>query len=222
MITAIVPIRGFHEGKTRLEDVLTEADRFKLIQSMASNVVNALDKASIIDRVVIVTKDHQVVDYFETHFNSEKISGLIEKPSDDLNSALEGAIASLDSNTNDKVLLMHGDLPLISPEAVEFFVRHHEAGLLINPCHLGLGTNAIVMNVSKRVPLQFGEGSFQKHLVSADSLEMSTRIVSIPAIAIDMDTKSDWVTLQTSGLGTDCPHLFDRLLTNNDNGYDKR
>ncbi|MCY4044056.1 MAG: 2-phospho-L-lactate guanylyltransferase [Cellvibrionales bacterium] len=218
MITAIVPIRRFESGKTRLEGVLTSDDRSLLIQTMASQVINCLERASSIDQVMIVTKDPEVLEAYQ----SKKVKGVIEQPNDTLNSALNRAMdqlsCELPQGSNQQVLLIHGDLPLISMEAVDFFTKHQSDGIVINPCHLGLGTNALMMPLAKRIPLFFGERSFHKHLVNAKALGFATRIVSIYDIAMDMDTKSDWVTLQSFGVATDSMNLFDRLIITKDNG----
>ena len=60
-ICAVVPVKNMEDAKKRLSPVLTSNERYRLFRAMLEDVLTTLVRTSALARVVLVTRDDEVV-----------------------------------------------------------------------------------------------------------------------------------------------------------------
>lgn len=59
-VTIAIPVRSFHDGKTRLAAVLPERERLELVRNMLDVVIQAALDSGVAEKVVLVSADEAV------------------------------------------------------------------------------------------------------------------------------------------------------------------
>lgn len=192
---ALVPIRSFTQGKTRLANELDVTERQQLIQVLFWNVLDALKAVPAITDIVVLSKDQSVL-------NDVKPLGCHvyhETPADNLNSALQDALFA-NRHRAKTALIIHADIPLANKKALSFFCEHHlEGDLTLLPSHDFQGTNALITDCDNPVNFVFGHSSYPRFLQEAKQAGVTVRTIALPELAFDVDVNSDLVTLQQLG-----------------------
>jgi 2-phospho-L-lactate guanylyltransferase len=111
-----------------------------------------------------------------------------------INSACEAAIASSSAAGITNALVVPGDLPLVSSEALTALLQGahlHERGVTIVPDRRHAGTNALVCTPADAIRLRFGPNSFAAHLRTAREHGLEARIFESGELALDIDEPED-------------------------------
>jgi len=134
-VAAIVPVRSFAEGKSRLASVLSMAERSALVRRMLDRVLTALRSARCVDHIIVVTPEREtgLPDDIEV-LNDEGLG---------LNEAVELATDALASRF-DASIIVAADVPYISPEEIDSLVNQARGyDMVVVPDRRGEGTNAL-------------------------------------------------------------------------------
>jgi 2-phospho-L-lactate guanylyltransferase len=107
---AILPIKTLDDAKTRLAQELDPRPRRALVEAMFSDVLVALRRATLIDQVLVVSRDH----------NAQRIAGgygaMVSDDEDTGHNDPAGrGIARAIELGAERVLLVPGDTPLLDP-----------------------------------------------------------------------------------------------------------
>jgi FO synthase len=179
-LTAVKP-RGF--AKTRLAAGLAPDERRGLADAMLAHVLGALGAASEVDRVAVVGCDH---------------AGLppaiikLEDPGGGLNGALMHAARLAAAQGATRALIIHADLPHLHREEITALIEASRAReVAIAPDHRGTGTNALCAPLPLPFELEFGPGSFAKHLGQAAARGLKPAVIRLPGLAFDLDELED-------------------------------
>jgi len=191
--TAVVPLRG-REGKTRLADRLDARERGAIVRSLAAHVVGTLLAAGPVRDVVVVTREPEFAGLV---LPEDPRVTVVAQPDDSpgLNAAVHLGHARAVSGEVGRVLVVHTDLPLLTPEDVRALLAP-DAALVVAPDVAGQGTNALVLDAGVRgLAFRFGPGSRAAHVAEAAALGLTTAVVQRPGTATDLDTPADWAAL---------------------------
>jgi 2-phospho-L-lactate guanylyltransferase (CobY/MobA/RfbA family) len=90
------------------------------------------------------------------------------------------------------MLYLSIDLPLASKDDVINLINQHRNGLTLVIANKDGGTNALILDMPRSFPFQFGENSLEKHLLEAKSFGVETRVISIDGLSFDLDDIHDW------------------------------
>lgn len=133
----------------------------------------------------VVSADPAVLGIAEQHG-----ARALEDPTADLNAALEHARAALRRAGADALLVIHGDLPLITADDIWAMADALAAGadVAIAPDRAEIGTNALGCRLDANLPFLFGGASFARHMAAAAWRELHVAIVRSPTLALDVDT----------------------------------
>jgi 2-phospho-L-lactate/phosphoenolpyruvate guanylyltransferase len=183
----LVPVKNLDNAKQRLAPVLPQSDRTELAQTMLQDVLEAVSQASA-DEVALVTSDSFALD-LASFFNFEVIR-------DDSNLSETDAIATATQvclrRGIQTTVVVPGDIPLIrAVEIQQIYENAPERGCVLVPSSDKRGTNAVLRRPAALFPLRFGNDSFMPHLTSAIAAENSVVVLSLPGIALDVDTPDD-------------------------------
>jgi 2-phospho-L-lactate guanylyltransferase len=179
---ALIAVKERAAGKQRLASTLNRAARSALVEDMLTRVVHATRLATTIDHVAIVSPERSAIDSAVTWLPD---SGL------GLNSALDSAAHALAGRGADELLILPGDLPLLTAREVdELITRGRSCGVALAPDRQRLGTNAIYTRLPCRFEWCFGVESWARHLAGA-RLACDPAIVVAPGLAFDVDEPDD-------------------------------
>lgn len=192
---AIVPLKSPERAKSRLAPVLSAEKRRRLFFDVARRVLCTLATTPEIDRVVVVTASDEVA-----AFSQELGAVLISQPADTGTAdAFASAVEELRSLRLERLLMMAGDLPLITVEAVQELLAcgGQASGAVLVPDRRKIGTNALLSMLPHRLPPCFGEDSLRRHQLAARSGGVLVRIHESEALALDLDVPADLEHLRT-------------------------
>lgn len=192
LLDAIVPLKDINKSKARLSPVLPPAARSGLTIAMLSHVLSTLTKVGLFRTIIVVSGDrsvHALAASFGAHFVWEgKRRGL--------NRALGLAIHESLSKNSSKVLIVHADLPLLTPADVKGLVMKSRGySVTLAPSKDGSGTNAILLEPPSVLPPAFGKHSFMRYLAHAKRIKLRSRVVRSRGFGFDVDEPEDFRAL---------------------------
>jgi 2-phospho-L-lactate guanylyltransferase len=193
---AILPVKSFENAKQRLSEGLDSTPRRALVEAMYSDVLVALRRAKLVDQVLVVT----------SHHGAERIAGgygamVLEDDEQGHNEAARLGIQRALELGADRVLLVPGDCPLLSPQEVDELIRHPAGArsVLVVPDRHGTGTNALLLTPPDSLAPSFGPGSHDRHESEARAAGVEVHTMPVPSLALDVDTPADLAAVE-SGL----------------------
>ena len=185
-VFAVVFAEESGKSKRGLSAAFSPEERGLLSAAMLEDVLVALT-SSLVREVAVVGTDssvRQVVDYCGVSFISqERIS---------LASAMGKIIAWGTEKKADAVLMLPANIPLISSSDIDRIVElgSEVPSVVLSPS-IKDGTNAIFLNPSNLIPVQFGPNSFFNLVKEAIDKDVALRFYSSREIALDMDSEED-------------------------------
>ncbi len=185
---AILPIKTLDDAKQRLAQELDPRPRRALVEAMFSDVLVALRRTTLVDQVLVVSKDH----------NAQRIAGgygatvCDDEDTGHNDAAARGIERALELGA-DRVLLVPGDCPILDPTEIDDLLRRpvDPPCVLIVPDRHGTGTNALLLNPPDAMKPSFGPGSHDRHTRHAAAAGITALTVEVPSLALDLDTPED-------------------------------
>lgn len=184
--TAIVPLRGRGERKTRLAGRLNEAQRRRLSHELFEHVVNVLRACSTIAEVALLSDVRP--DHWQGSFFLDRGCGL--------NAALDSLVRTIPPTP---IVVILADLPLLANDDIAALLLEAEGGCAIAPDRAGSGTNAIALCDPSGFHFQFGPDSFARHLQLAGD---RAQVVARPGLGLDIDMPEDLDAALALGFST--------------------
>lgn len=185
---ALVPLKSPDTAKSRLAAVLAPAQRRALFFGLARRVIEALMATPGIVRVSVVTSSDEV-DAFSRSLHAQVIR---QRADAGTAQAFIAGARQLRGLKPRRLLMIAGDLPLISSAAIEtLLATGDEAAVVIVPDRKRIGTNALLCAPPDAIAPCFGPDSFQRHLAAVERAGLSARVLECDALALDLDTPED-------------------------------
>ena len=199
-VVALVPVRSFRNGKTRLASALTPEERAAIGRRMLARVAGAAAESDVVDAVVVISPDPEVLDAAVTLG-----PGIVPLPQAadafGLNGAIDQGRAWAERRGAAALLVLFGDLPLLTAHDVRAMVRL-DAPVVVAPDRHGTGTNALLLRLnpeSAAFTFQFGQDSFAHHGAEARRLRLTVDVFTTRGTAFDLDTPADYDLLGAEG-----------------------
>ena len=213
---ALLPVKGLGKVKQRLEPVLSAPDRERLFLALLEDLFTAVAAADALDGVLVVGGEASLaalVEGYGLDFVAEpgEVSGL--------NGAVAWGLSRLGDSGAARALVLHGDLPLATPEAVDSVLDHAASdNVVLVPDWREDGTNGLVTPLPIAFPLGYGPGSYNKHIKSVATAGLDQVSVGESRLAFDVDTPQDLAFLcELAAIGL-CGVRTTRLVASLDPG----
>lgn len=210
MIWALVPVKKIADAKQRLSDVLAMVERKALFVAMLRDVLSTLRDHPSLERIFVVSADEEVRELAcgcGAEFIDEAELGV-----KNLNEAVTAAAECLEAMGADQLLIIHGDLPLINADALTAIMSSLNSlgrrGVVIGTDHLGQGSNCLGVSPPSVIPFAYGEYSCYRHRQFALERQVPLVTTNLPALAQDIDSSDDLISLIESANDGDAPHTF--------------
>ncbi len=184
----LVPVKNLSGAKQRLATLFDQPARTELAQAMLFDVLKTLGTWKDCPEVGIVTSDPFALHLAEQfHF-----SVILDNANRSETDAIEMATRFCEARGVDSTLVIPGDIPLIQTWELEKIVQSAPAqGAVLVRAADGRGTNAIWRRPAGLFPARFGNDSFEPHHAAAQATGKPCMVLSLPGIALDVDTPSD-------------------------------
>ncbi len=186
MKTVLLPVKDFRNAKQRLSSVLDADSRLGLARSMLADVLSALARTHLPDRVVIFTAEDEAVRMARSFGFDVEIENSVEGHS----AAVNRMVVQLSAGAS-RILSIASDLPKLSPSEVDFVLNAASEPITLIPSRDGTGTNGVVFIPPGRITMEYGEGSFSRHMSKAAAAGHHAAVLNVPGIAFDIDTPED-------------------------------
>ncbi|MGE0486423.1 MAG: 2-phospho-L-lactate guanylyltransferase [Gammaproteobacteria bacterium] len=196
----VVPVKRFSNAKTRLASLLSEAERESLAQAMLHDVLGAVHAARLVAGILVVS--HEV----RARYAVERLGGLfLEENGNGLNAAVRQAGQWLTTHGQRGLLMIPGDVPLVTAAEIDELVAAHGAApaVTLAPDRERDGTNALAVSPAEVIPFSFGRGSFAAHCEAARATGIAPGVLHLNGIAHDIDNPMDLRTLVTHDAETE-------------------
>jgi 2-phospho-L-lactate guanylyltransferase len=187
---ALIPIKGFDRGKSRLSEVLAPPERAELARDLFEHVVHVLQASPAIDEIAVVS------DSPEAREHAERLGVTALSDADDsrgLADVVDDALQSLARRGATSVMICMSDLPDLTVQDIASVARElEESEVVLVPDLLQQGTNVIAMRPATSLPSCLGhEDSLQRHRERARELGLSVSIQLSSGIGFDVDRPGD-------------------------------
>jgi 2-phospho-L-lactate/phosphoenolpyruvate guanylyltransferase len=184
----LVPVKNLSGAKQRLATLFDQPARTELAQAMLFDVLKTLGTWKDCPEVGIVTSDPFALHLAE-HFH---FSVILDNANRSETDAIEMATRFCEARGVDSTLVIPGDIPLIQTWELEKIVQSAPAqGAVLVRAADGRGTNAIWRRPAGLFPARFGNDSFEPHHAAAQATGKPCMVLSLPGIALDVDTPCD-------------------------------
>lgn len=192
---ALIPVKGFERGKSRLSDVLQPNERAALTRQLFEHVVRVLQEAPSVDGVAMVS------DSVEARELAEQLGAVALADAEGgggLAGVVDVALRDLEARGATSVLICMSDLPELSAEDVESVGRQlDEADVVLVPDLLQRGTNVVALKPPSALPSCLGhEDSLQRHRDLARDLGLTVSVQLRSGISFDLDHPRDLARLR--------------------------
>jgi 2-phospho-L-lactate guanylyltransferase len=192
---AILPVKRFTLAKSRLEPGLGQGARRALAAAMFEDVLGALLRSTLLDRIIIVSGEPSVRDAAA----DPKLMFVQDLTEKGQSSAALAGLARAATLGHERVLLVPGDTPLVDPLELDNLIANAtlaELELVIVPDRHGSGTNALLVDPTASFHPQFGPGSRERHEEQARRRDFRYEVEEVPSLLLDIDTPDDLAELR--------------------------
>ena len=186
---AVVPVKPFRLGKSRLADVMDEDERLALNRSLLSHTLDVLHSVPDIEQILVVSQDMEALVLAQEH--GARI--MIEQGAPQLNQSLMQASEIISNTSAREVLVIPADLPKIKTEDILSMIAlaNDPPVVVIAPDRHRQGTNGLLVSPVGLIPYRFGCGSFQQHCELVKQAGARLEICDNPSLSLDVDLPED-------------------------------
>jgi 2-phospho-L-lactate/phosphoenolpyruvate guanylyltransferase len=187
---AIIPVKPFSVGKSRLADTLDASERAALNRRMFEHVFEVAAQVLGPERILVVSADRSLL----AEVRRLKAHTVQEPEPGDLNLALALADRFAAAHGAQTLIVLPCDLPELAGGDIAALLQAlgPPPSCAIAPDASEQGTNALALSPPVENVYRFGPQSFAAHKQAAHALGYRIEIVRRPGLARDIDTPDDY------------------------------
>lgn len=186
---AIVPVKPFLRGKSRLAAALSSPERATLNRLLLERTIRILMESKEVEQVLVVSRDSSALG-LARDMGARTVQ---EDGSPSLNTALKRASVVAQVYASRGVLVIPADLPLLTGDDISALLRRaaDPPVVVIAPDRHRRGTNALLLAPANLIEYDFGRNSFARHCERARRAGARLEIVELPSLGLDLDLPED-------------------------------
>jgi len=188
----LIPVKNLAVAKQRLAPALEPEERTALATAMLKDVLEAVASWPRRPQVAVVTGDAEARSL--ARLCGFELLDDVEEAGE--SAAVEHATRTLEAQGAENLLVIPGDIPLVTAGELEaIYAAAPPVGAVLVPSRDGCGTNAALRAPASLFPLRFGNDSFVPHRAAASATGAPLVVLTLPGIALDVDTPQDLAAL---------------------------
>jgi len=215
-VWAVVPVKCFAHGKSRLADVLSSDAREELARALCEHALTVLSQCDAIAGVLVAT-DCALVERFAEERGAlvvrdaapsegdpapgsgADVAGAPAQTPRSLAAIVDRVLGVLASRGAPAALVVMADLPLLAVSDVSALVTALDhAAVVLAPDRGDQGTNALALSPPDRIATCFGsEVSFSRHVARANEHGAAMAVHRSDGVLFDLDSPGDLALAQT-------------------------
>jgi 2-phospho-L-lactate guanylyltransferase len=194
-VWALVPVKGFERGKSRLAPALSDTARAAFARRLFEHVLGVLATSEVLAGVLVATDSAEVAEAARAHgaavlmdvASTQTLAGVVD-----------AGLAALSARGAGGALVLMADLPHLQPSDVRQVVAELAAhDVVLVRAGDGRHTNALALAPPNCLQTAFGQAdSFAAHLAWARAAGLRLAVVDNPRIAFDVDGPDDHARLR--------------------------
>jgi len=198
-VAAIIPVKPFTEGKSRLAAFLSDEQRYTLNRNMFCHVLKTTLATQGIHDILVISRDEDALKLAE----EAGAHGILEGTNSDLNAALDVARKASSALNVSELLIVPADLAKLETtdlSAILISADDHTpttALVIIAPDKSQRGTNTLFIRPPDSINFLFGANSFERHRVTAINAGCQISVIKNPNLSFDVDEPKDLINLNT-------------------------
>src|SRR5262249_28465586 len=154
-----------------------------LARAMLTDVLHALSHARSPQRVIVFTASDEVARMVK-RFDFDVVD---EKSVGGHSAAVNQMVAEL-SGTSSHIFSIAADLPRLLPSEIDFVLDAASEPITLIPSRDWTGTNGVLFIPPAKITMEYGHGSFRRHVSKVSAAGHSADVMNLPGIAFDVDT----------------------------------
>lgn len=194
-IWAVVPVKPLRGALRRLKPALDASARKELQVAMLTDVLSACARAGGLAGVMVVTSDPDATVLARELADAQVVPD--HDPPRGMNAAVTRGLVAVADRGAEGALVLTADLPLAHRESIASVVEHEierPSAVLVASAD-GTGTNAMLLRPPLALRPQLGPDSLARHTAQALHRGLAVAHLSVPALALDIDTPGDLISL---------------------------
>jgi len=205
-IHVVLPMRTMSGGKARLGEALDAEEREELVLGLLLHTLSVLGAWGTCGRIHLVSPD-PVLGAATRQAGTDVL--VHRQTGEGLNAGISQGVAAAQSEGATSLLVLPGDLPHLSVDALDELILAADAGMAaaaggplmaIAPSDARSGTNALLLRPPDVIAPAFGSDSFEAHLRAAEAADVAVQVVSDDVLGFDLDTPDDLERLDPARL----------------------
>ncbi len=186
---ALVPVKRFSDGKSRLAGVLPPPDRAGFARALLEHLLDELSRATSLAGIAVLTEDPAAAEVARSH-GAEAWPDRAAPP---LRQIVDVALEELSRRRHEAALVLMSDLPRLAAadvDAIAALLDEHDA--VVAPDLQRGGTNALALAPPLAMPTCFGHAdSFRRHCARAAERGLRLALYEHERVAFDVDGPDD-------------------------------
>lgn len=186
MEAALLPVKRLDQAKTRLGPTFDAEQRLAIARALFEDSLALADSVDFLEWWV-VSDDDAVLERAR-----ERGHGAIRDQGLGLNAAVHLAAGELLAAGATTLTIIHSDIPLAWAGDLQDLVdTGATSDVVVVPSESDGGTNALLLAPPDALDPHFGPGSLTEHLKAAEGRGLRCSLLSLPRLALDLDTPAD-------------------------------
>ena len=190
-VHVLLPLKDLVAAKTRLSGLLSPSERRALAQAMVEDVLGMLSQHAAVNTLTLVSDDpsaHLLADRYGLVLLPE-----VELGVSGLNAVLEAATLNMGLAPEERLLILHGDIPLFNAGELDAVLAALAAqpGLVIGCDRHRSGTNLLAFTLADKPAYGFGRDSCRRHQAAAAAKSTPCTTLCLPGLGLDVDEPAD-------------------------------
>ncbi len=187
-----IPVKSLSRAKSRLSPALTTLERGALTLAMLEDVLDATQTVAGWETWVVSP------DEVALEVAARRGARAVAEAKPALANAIRQVEVLAKEEDADALTVLPGDLPLVTPEALQEALRTLGAVVVARSAD-GAGTSFLLRRPPRAIPARFGPDSFRRHLSVATERGLPVAVVERHELAFDLDRPGDILTLLSEG-----------------------
>lgn len=186
MDAGLLPVKALDRAKARLAPDFDETQRRAIATALLEDALSLCTSADFLEWWVVSVDDHVLARASEAGLKT------VADPGGGLNAAVAAGIGEAVAAGAESVTVVPCDIPLAyRGDLVDLLDTGATSDIVLVPAGDDGGTNALYLSPPGLIPPAFGPGSLQRHIALAAKERYRCSILSLPRMALDVDTPAD-------------------------------